>query len=207
MESDGSRQVSVLRAAGAAVSEEAGAALGRWCDLLLRWNRRVNLTSVTDPAAVAEVHLVDSSLAAIGLGEGERLVDVGSGAGLPGLVVAVLRPDVAVTLVEPTAKKVAFLRAAVEATGCRNVEVVRGRDVDLPGAAWDRAVSRATMEPAEWLRSGARLVPPGGRVGAMVAAEGKLPTAPSGLALVERHAVVLPTSRAARTIGWYRREP
>ncbi len=206
MESAQASQVSVLRTlgdAGVPVGVEAAAALGRWCDLLLRWNRRINLTAVTDPRQVVEIHLLDSTLAAIGLGPGERVVDVGSGAGLPGIVIAVLRPDVKVTLVEPTAKKIAFLRTAVDVAGCENVDVVRRRDVDLPQAEWDRAVSRATMEPTAWLRAGSRLVRAGGKVGVMVAGADKLPAAPEGMSLVERHSLVLPTSGAPRAIGWY----
>src|SRR5438046_1002884 len=84
--------------------------LGRYFDLLLQWNRRINLTAITEPAQVIDRHFLDS-LALLALaGETSTLVDVGAGAGFPGAVLAIARPGLAVTCVESVHKKVAFLQ-------------------------------------------------------------------------------------------------
>jgi 16S rRNA (guanine527-N7)-methyltransferase len=84
-------------------------------------------------------------------------VDVGSGAGAPGLVLAMMLPGVRMTLVEPRDRRVAFLRSAIGKFGLSNTTVERGRSDRLPARMWDTAVSRATLPPPEWLQEGVRL--------------------------------------------------
>jgi 16S rRNA (guanine527-N7)-methyltransferase len=138
--------------------------------LLLRWNERIKLTSVVRPGEVVEKHFLDSLAVAPALVGARTLVDVGSGAGFPGIPVAVVRPDLAVTVVESIQKKAAFLEAAKRELGLRNVEVFAGRMERLVEEArrFDAAVSRATFSPAEWLARGEALLAPGGRLIAMV---------------------------------------
>jgi 16S rRNA (guanine527-N7)-methyltransferase len=78
-------------------------------------------------------------------------VDVGSGAGAPGVALAILRADLALTLVEPQQKRVAFLRAVAGTLSQRPLSVERARAEQLAGRSWQVAVSRATFEPAQWL--------------------------------------------------------
>jgi 16S rRNA (guanine527-N7)-methyltransferase len=84
-------------------------------------------------------------------------LDVGSGAGAPGLVLALLRPELPITLVEPKAKRVAFLRSAIGQLGLRRAVVEPVRSSALPAAGHDVAISRATFSPDDWLEEGARL--------------------------------------------------
>jgi 16S rRNA (guanine527-N7)-methyltransferase len=87
-------------------------------DLLVRWNTRTNLTAVRDPEAILERHLLESVACAQLLPAGlVRLLDYGSGAGLPGIPIAICRPEIAVTLAESQNKKAAFLREAIRVTG------------------------------------------------------------------------------------------
>jgi 16S rRNA (guanine527-N7)-methyltransferase len=88
---------------------------------------------------------------------GGRWVDVGSGIGAPGLPLALLAPGVDVTLVEPRAKRVSFLRTAIGTLGLDNVRVERSRSDVLAARSFDVAISRATMPPPDWLAEGARL--------------------------------------------------
>jgi 16S rRNA (guanine527-N7)-methyltransferase len=114
--------------------------------------------------------LADALFLAGRLGRGATVVDVGSGAGAPGLPIAFARPDLAVTLVEPKQLRVATIRSAIgraRAAGAApagaSPRVVRSRGEDLArrGERFDVAVSRATLPPPEWLELGARLAPEG----------------------------------------------
>jgi len=97
----------------------------RYLEALLDWNRRVNLTRITDPRQIAVKHFLDSltCLRAVEFAEGARVADVGSGAGLPGLALAIARPDLRVTLIESAAKRCKFLRHAAAAIGLGGIEI------------------------------------------------------------------------------------
>ena len=99
--------------------------LSRHYDLLQRWNRHVNLTSIRTPQQIVERHFGEALYLAKVVGKAKNLVDVGSGAGFPGLPFAVARPDVEVTLVESVSKKATFLKEVSRPLG--NVSVYHGR--------------------------------------------------------------------------------
>jgi 16S rRNA (guanine527-N7)-methyltransferase len=132
--------------------------------LLLEWNRRINLTGAKSIAELEDEHLIDSVALAYLIPAGARVVDVGSGGGLPAIPFSIVRPDCNVTLVEPRAKRVAFLHTAARVLGGSRLKVVNGRDEDLLACTFDVAVSRATYPPKEWLEQGRRLVVAGGEV-------------------------------------------
>jgi len=152
-------------ALGDGVDDAVRRALGAWIDLVVAWNARVDLTAARNQDELVDLMLADALLLAPRLPAGARVVDVGSGAGAPGLPIAVLRPDLRVTLVEPLQKRVAFLRTAVGSilpAGARPVvERARGEDLVRRGARFDAAVSRATLAPEKWLALGAQLAPEG----------------------------------------------
>lgn len=144
---------------GVALEPEVIARLGDYLARLLAMNEQMNLTAIHDPVQAWEKHVLDALTLVPLLAEvapGSRLADVGSGGGLPGIPIAIARPDLAVTLVEATQKKAAFLSAVAEALGLANVTVqpVRAEQFttgELP-AAFDvvtaRAVGRlATLVP------------------------------------------------------------
>jgi len=114
---------------------------------------------VSDPAELVDLLFADAAaIVASGLViAGERWVDVGSGIGAPGLSLALLRPGLELTLVEPRAKRVAFLRTTLAVLEPLPVRVERARSDALPAQSFDVAVSRATLPPREWLAEGARL--------------------------------------------------
>jgi len=113
---------------GFAADECFSNAVLRYIELLLQWNRKISLTTVTDPVEIVKFHFGESifALSSVPIREG-RLADVGSGAGFPGLPLAMAKPDLHVTLIESNAKKAAFLSEAVRELGLRNVRVAHNR--------------------------------------------------------------------------------
>jgi 16S rRNA (guanine527-N7)-methyltransferase len=135
--------------------------------LLVRWNQKINLTGARSAAALVAEHYPDAFALARRLDRPARVVDVGSGGGLPAIPLALLRPQLAMVLCEPIAKKVSFLRTAVRELGLTDrveVEQVRAEELIAGGTRFDAALSRATFEPEAWLVVGRQLVGPGGRI-------------------------------------------
>jgi len=147
---------------------EAESRLLAYAGLVLRWNRVHNLTSAGDAPTFVRRHLLDC-LAVLPFLQGDSLLDIGSGAGLPGLVFAIARPDLPCRLVEPRAKRAAFLHSVRAELGIHNAEVVTARVEDLPPAgAHDLATARAVTALASLWRLARPQLSPTGRLLAMV---------------------------------------
>lgn len=148
---------------------EGGAArLVQWIEAVASWNRKVDLTAARSDEELVDLMVADAAILARHIAEGLHVVDVGSGAGAPGLPLSMLRPDLRVTLVEPMDKRVAFLRRSVgldaplRPASSPAPKVVRGRGEALVGASpFDAAISRATLDPNDWLALGHELAPAG----------------------------------------------
>lgn len=141
-------------------------------DELARWGRVHNLTSVLEPGRMVPVHLLDS-LALLPLLRGERIADVGSGGGLPGIPLAIARPELRLTLIEPRTKRALFLGHVVRHLGLANVIVERRRVEELPpGERFDTVVTRAFGSLADFAAAAGGLARPGG---CLLAAKGRDP--------------------------------
>ncbi len=202
-----------LRTFGLAVPAEALPLLERYADRLLAWNRKVNLTRITAPAEVAEKHLVDSLLLLPALAGARTLLDVGAGAGLPGVPLACVRRDLAVTCCDSVTKKIAFVKAvAAELAVDVRAVAVRAEGAPererLPRA--DAVVSRALADPELWVPLGAAYLAEGGLLLAMLGREADRARLEaigraSGLVLAGLETYELPVSRSARAIASWRR--
>lgn len=138
-------------------------ALLAYLDLMAKWNRVYNLTAIADPQRMLSHHLLDS-LAVLPHIDAGRLLDVGSGAGLPGIPLALARPELKVTLLEASQKKAAFLQQAAIELKLDNVEAVHARAEDYrPRSPFPRIISRAFSELADFVRLTAHLLAEGGR--------------------------------------------
>jgi len=115
---------------GIALTGEQVEKFSLYADLLLEWNNKVNLTSITEPEEIILKHFVDS-LTLGPLVKGENMVDIGTGAGFPGVPLKILLPDVNVYLVDSLAKRLEFLKVVKESLGLKNVEIIHSRAEDF----------------------------------------------------------------------------
>jgi 16S rRNA (guanine527-N7)-methyltransferase len=142
--------------------------------LLLKWNRTYNLTAIRDPLSMVAHHLLDSLAVVphLTLGAGRaRLGDAGSGAGLPGIPLAIAKPEWRITLAEANQKKAAFLRQAAIELNLSNVEVHEGRvEAWRPQPLLDAVISRAFAALQQFIAACRHLLAPGGVLAAMTGA-------------------------------------
>lgn len=136
-------------------------------ELLEKWNRVHNLTAIRDKARAISVHLLDS-LSVVPYLNGRRFLDVGSGAGFPGIPIAVAMPDIQMDLLDSNHKKCAFLRQAIAELRLRNARVVCERAESWrPAEKFDCIISRALAEIADVVALVKHLLAPGGVIAAM----------------------------------------
>ncbi|HXV39867.1 MAG TPA: 16S rRNA (guanine(527)-N(7))-methyltransferase RsmG [Steroidobacteraceae bacterium] len=199
-----------LKARLLAGAQEMGVALdGAQAEAMLRltaelreWNKRVNLTAITAPADMVDKHLLDSLSVQPHL-HGRRVADIGTGAGFPGLPLAIVNPRRSFTLIEATGKKCLFVRHAVELLGIENVEVIQARAESWkPKALFDCVIARALGKLADFVRVAGHLC---ARDGRMLAMKGRHPTAemhalPAGWRVLALHDLSVPGLAAERCV-------
>ena len=169
-------------------------AISKYIDLLLKWNARINLTAVRAPEEMVQRHFGESLFAARQLlaeGAVERAIDLGSGAGFPGVPLALLAFDTTVTLIESNQKKATFLRELVRVLELKNVEIFNGRGEEYSERA-DLVTMRAVEKFGLALDVAAGLVRTGGRIALMVG-EAQIAEAAKVLPKIEwRHPISVP---------------
>ena len=154
-----------LAALGVAASAER--TLLDYVALIAKWNKVYNLTAVRDPAEMIGLHVLDS-LAVLPHLEGATLLDVGSGAGLPGIPLAIARPDLDVTLLDSNTKKTSFQQQAAIELGLKNVRAVNARvETWETERRFDVVISRAFADTADFVSNAGHLVASGGVLAAM----------------------------------------
>jgi 16S rRNA (guanine527-N7)-methyltransferase len=174
---------------GITFAEHTAETLITFARLLLAWSERINLTAARSLSRLLSEHFPDAFAIAARLDDRvRRIIDVGSGGGLPAIPLALLRPASRFVLCEPTAKKVAFLRTAtreLQLTARMQIQArrIEGANED-DASSFDVAISRATFPPAEWLALGWQLVRPGGRVFALTSVPLEADLRPPELKLV-----------------------
>lgn len=175
--------------------------ISAYLDLLLRWNTRVNLTAVRKPEEIVARHFGESLFAAWHLFQdqqaaGEHLIDLGSGAGFPGLPIKIWAGEVRLTLIESNQKKATFLREVVRKLALNDVEVFSGRAESYPGQV-DIVTLRAVERFEQALLVAISLLRPSGRLALMIG-EGQIARAlslASGIAWAEPLQIPLSSNR------------
>ena len=130
-------------------------------DLLLKWNKTYNLTALRDPEQAISHHLLDSLAILPHIGDG-NLLDVGSGGGLPGIPLAIAKPELAVSMVDTVQKKATFLQQAAIELGLKNIVAHHARVEEMQGQ-YAQISSRAFAEIGLFIRLTRHLLAPGGR--------------------------------------------
>ncbi|MEI8325298.1 MAG: 16S rRNA (guanine(527)-N(7))-methyltransferase RsmG [Betaproteobacteria bacterium] len=204
---------------GCSLSAGQGGQLLAYLALIGRWNKVYNLTAVRDPHEMLTLHLLDSLavLAPLRRSMGQplpagqartlRLLDVGSGAGLPGVVIAICCPDVDVTCVDAVAKKTAFIQQVAATLKLPNLHAVHARVETLAGP-FDVVCSRAFSSLADFVAGSAQALSDGG---VWLAMKGKVPTdelaaLPASVELFHVEPTPVPGLQADRCIVWMRRK-
>jgi 16S rRNA (guanine527-N7)-methyltransferase len=145
-------------------------AISIYIDLLLKWNARINLTAIREPSEIVQRHFGESLFAGKYLLEQklpQTAIDLGSGAGFPGVPFAMLAPGVQVTLIESQKKKATFLKELIHALGLKNVKVFSDRAESYSGTA-DLVMLRAVEKFEQALQMAVRLANEGGRLTLMI---------------------------------------
>ena len=159
-------------ALGCELSAGQAGQLARLLGELERWNRRINLTAVRDPDAMVAAHVLDS-LAVRPFLRGPRVLDIGTGAGFPGLPLAVVEPDLQFTLLDSVGKKIRFVEHAIREIGLANAKAVTARAEDYaPGSRFDTVIARALAALPRLVGLAGHLV---GEDGQLLALKGKNP--------------------------------
>lgn len=157
---------------GITCSEAAQLKLVQYLELMQRWNKVFNLTTITEPREMVYLHLIDSLLMQPFL-QGKRILDVGSGAGLPGIPLAIMNPDLQWVLLDKNSKKTRFMTQAIAELKLTNVIAINERSEDFkPDTLFDTILSRAYGSIAMFVTTTEQLLMPGGE---LIAMKGKYP--------------------------------
>ncbi len=179
--------------------------LMQYLGLLIKWNGVYNLTSVRNPVDMVKQHLLDSLSAAFAFKGANRILDVGAGGGLPGLVLAIVYPNAKVALIDTVHKKTAFLKQVKAELNLDNVTVYTGRVEELKVAElFDVITSRAFSELANFVNWAGHLLEVDGK---MIALKGQLPeheiaVLPVGWEVIKVETVSVPYLDAQRHLLW-----
>ncbi|WP_372738369.1 16S rRNA (guanine(527)-N(7))-methyltransferase RsmG [Neptunomonas sp.] len=170
-----------------------------YLQLLVKWNKAYNLTAVKDPVEMVSRHLLDS-LSLLSFIKGPRIIDVGSGAGLPGIPLAICRPDIEVTTVDSNGKKTRFQNQVKVELGLSNLTVINGRAEACTDEPFDEVVSRAFASIADMIKWTHQLCRQEGVFLAMkgLYPEDELAQLPSGFVLKNSHSLNVPGTQGAR---------
>lgn len=199
-----------LAALGVAADEAQRAKLAAFLALLAKWNRTYNLTAIREPARMVTHHLLDALavLPHLPPRAGLRVLDVGSGGGIPGIPLAIVRPDWRVTLVDASHKKITFLTQAAIELPLPNAQAHATRVEDFaPAAPFDVVISRAFADLATFAATSLRHLAAGGMLVAMkgVHPDEELAELPPEIVVAAAPALIVPGLPAARHLIIMRR--
>ena len=190
----------LLMQAGIVITDTQKTQLVQLVELLHKWNKAYNLTSVRDPDAMLVKHILDSLVVSPHL-HGERFIDVGTGPGLPGLPLAIINPDKQFVLLDSLGKRINFIRQVIQELGLTNVTPVKSRVEEYqPEVGFDAVLSRAFASLEDMLNWCHHLPSPDGSFLALKGQypEQELAQLPDSIRLVATHKLVVPELEGER---------
>ena len=166
------------RELGIDIDEGVSAAFSNYAFELINWNRKINLTAITDPREIAIKHFLDSLAPARCIPDRGRLLDIGSGGGFPGIPLKILKPSISVFLIDGVRKKINFLKHVIRTLRLENIEARQIRTETLLGfpeymASFDIIISRALSDLSTFVKSALPLL---ARHGTVIAMKGEVDT-------------------------------
>ena len=169
---DGARQLGIV------IDESVTALFSRHASELINWNRKINLTAVTDPREIAIKHFLDSLAPAGCIPDRGRLLDIGSGAGFPGIPLKIFKPSISTLLIDGVRKKISFLKHVLRTLGLENIEARQMRTETLLkdpeyATSFDIIISRALSDLSTFVKSALPLL---ARHGTIIAMKGEVDT-------------------------------
>ena len=198
--------LAAFAARGVALAPRARESLAAYLELLGKWNRTYNLTAIREPERMITHHVLDAlavlpHLPGLSTRPGLRVLDVGSGGGVPGIPLAIARPEWQVVMLDSNHKKAAFVQQAIIELGLRGAESVAARIEDYaPAAAFDVVIARAFSDLATFARAGGRHLATGGELLAMkgVHPHEEIASLPAEYRIRAAHALAVPGLDAER---------
>lgn len=154
---------------GLALTPSQAGQMVRHAQLLIEWNRRINLTAITDPEQVLSKHCLDAIVASSFLTRNGTLLDIGTGGGFPGIPLKIMRPDVTMTLIDSVRKKISFVNHVIRELDLEKIEALHTRAQDLAGrreyqASFDTVTCRALTDLESVLRLALPMLTPKGKI-------------------------------------------
>ncbi|MFH2065330.1 MAG: 16S rRNA (guanine(527)-N(7))-methyltransferase RsmG [Pseudomonadota bacterium] len=189
------------------VSDRQAEMMAVHAEELMKWNRKTNLTAITDPADIAIKHFIDSIVPSCRIPDHASLIDIGTGGGFPGIPLKIMRPSISMTLVDSSRKKVNFIKHVIRTLNLEKIEAVHARIEDLAKDpryqnAFDFAISRAFTELSRFAGLASPFLNPTGQLIAMKSQKGEAEL--QSIKLSEKQPVIetyrLPFQGAVRTL-------
>jgi 16S rRNA (guanine527-N7)-methyltransferase len=187
---------------GIPLDKKASEALIAHLVLLAEWNDRLNLVGPGTPETWVGRHTLDSLIPARMIATGMEVLDVGSGAGFPGIPLAIAHPGASLSLAERRAKRRAFLQNVLATASIANASVIEAPEATKQ---YDLVLGRAVQPAREWLIYAAPFVRPGGWVGVFSRSDAPEPAVPQGLRFSGAKDYTLPGDDVARRFSWFER--
>lgn len=192
-----------IRSLGLSLADDARAKLGNYVELLVKWNRTYNLTAIREPAQMVTHHLLDSLavLPHLPPSSGSRILDVGTGAGLPSIPLAIAQPDRSIVAIDSNQKKVAFVTQAAIDLSLANVRAIATRIEGLKyPSSFDVIITRAFADLRTFFESSAKYLAPHGKLYAMkgVLPDEEIAALPATAEVVSTISLRVPELEAAR---------
>ncbi len=189
------------------ISQEQADQMTLYAEHLATWNKKINLTAITDPRQMAEKHFIDSMAVVPFIKPDACLIDMGSGGGFPGIVIKLMRPDIKIVLLDSVRKKISFLKHIIRLLELKDIDAVQARAEDICrddafAAQFDGVISRAFADLSKFIDLARPFIKKGGVIYAMKGKHGpdEITSGIKNNHKIEIHTYQLPFENSMRSV-------